>query len=169
MRSCHLRLGNQSCLFTLILSIKNVFAILNTPMRDQAPPTAHLTPHSPYLIISIFVKSLLLTSFSQYGGNITCSHFLRNQNEYYSPSILTGKLNRSHYKKSLNLHKFFLPLAQERLLSVQASRSHSDTPQSAGLLWTSDRPEAETSAWRNTTLTRDRHPSPRRNSNQQFQ
>ena len=30
----------------------------------------------------------------------------------------------------------------------------------AGLLWTSDRPVAETSAWQRTTLTRDRHPWP---------
>jgi hypothetical protein len=31
------------------------------------------------------------------------------------------------------------------LLTVEASRSHSDTPHSAGLLWTSDQPDTETS------------------------
>jgi hypothetical protein len=31
------------------------------------------------------------------------------------------------------------------LLSTEASQSHSDTPHSVGLLWTSDHPEAETS------------------------
>jgi hypothetical protein len=31
------------------------------------------------------------------------------------------------------------------LLVVEASRSHSDTPQSVGLLWTSDQPDSETS------------------------
>jgi hypothetical protein len=31
------------------------------------------------------------------------------------------------------------------LLTVEASRSHSDTPHSVGLLWTSDQPDAETS------------------------
>jgi len=38
-------------------------------------------------------------------------------------------------------------------------------PQSAGLFWTSVQPCAETSTWQHTTLTRDRHPCPRRDSN----
>jgi hypothetical protein len=37
-----------------------------------------------------------------------------------------------------------LPVGQAVLIS-EAARSHSDTPQSVGLLWTSDQPEAETS------------------------
>ena len=40
------------------------------------------------------------------------------------------------------------------LLIVEASRSHSDTPHSFGLLWTSDQPDAETSSWQYTTLKR---------------
>jgi hypothetical protein len=36
------------------------------------------------------------------------------------------------------------PLGQGVLI-VKASRSHSDTPHSVGLLWTSDQPVAETS------------------------
>jgi hypothetical protein len=44
-----------------------------------------------------------------------------------------------------------------------------DTPHTVGLLWTSDEPEADTSTWHLTTLTRDRHPCPRRNSNPQTQ
>jgi hypothetical protein len=32
------------------------------------------------------------------------------------------------------------------LLIIDASRSHSGTPHSVGLLWTSDQPDAETSA-----------------------
>ena len=54
------------------------------------------------------------------------------------------------------------------LLIVEDSWSHSDTPQSVGLLWKSDQADAETSTWQHTTLTRDRHPYPRRNSNPQF-
>jgi hypothetical protein len=43
-----------------------------------------------------------------------------------------------------------LPMAQQPpvgqgLPTVEASRSHSDTPHSVGLLWTRDRPVAETS------------------------
>jgi hypothetical protein len=42
-----------------------------------------------------------------------------------------------------------------------------DTPQSVGLLWTRDQLIAETSTGQHTTLTRDRHPCPRRDSNPQ--
>ena len=43
-----------------------------------------------------------------------------------------------------------------------ASRSHSlDKPNSIGLPWSSDQPDAETSAWERTTFTSDRHPCPR--------
>jgi hypothetical protein len=61
------------------------------------------------------------------------------------------------------------PLGGLGLLIIKASRSNSDTPHSVGLLWTSDQPVAETSTWHHTTLTRDRHPCPRRDSNPQSQ
>jgi hypothetical protein len=60
-------------------------------------------------------------------------------------------------------------LVGQGLLTVEASRSHSDTPQSVGLPWTSDQPVAETSTRQHTTLTRDKHPCPRRDSNPQSQ
>jgi hypothetical protein len=46
------------------------------------------------------------------------------------------------------LVKFFPPVAQQPLvgqglLIIEASQSHSDTPHSVGVLWTSDRPDAE--------------------------
>ena len=52
---------------------------------------------------------------------------------------------------------------------IEASRSHSDTPHSVGLLWTSDQLDAETSTWQLITLTRDRHPCCQRDSNPQSQ
>ena len=45
----------------------------------------------------------------------------------------------------------------QALLIIEVSRSHSDTPHSLGLLWTSDRPDAETSTWKHKTLTRERY------------
>ena len=54
------------------------------------------------------------------------------------------------------------------LLIIEASRSHSDTPQSVGLLWTSDQPVAETSTWQHAKLTTDRHPWHRQDSNPQL-
>jgi hypothetical protein len=40
---------------------------------------------------------------------------------------------------------------------IEASLSHPYTPQSVGLLWTNDRPVAETSTWQHTTLKADRY------------
>jgi len=56
-------------------------------------------------------------------------------------------------------------LVCQGLLIVEASRSHSDPPQPVGLLWTNDQSDAETTIWQHTTLTRDRLPCPRWDSN----
>ena len=47
--------------------------------------------------------------------------------------------------------------------------THNDAPQSVGLLWTSDQSVAETSTWKHKTLTTDKHPCPRWDSNPQSQ
>jgi len=52
------------------------------------------------------------------------------------------------------------------LFVVELSTSHTHT---LGLLWTSDRPVAETSALQFTTITRGKHPCPRHDSNPHFQ
>jgi len=51
----------------------------------------------------------------------------------------------------------------------EESRSHSDTSQSVGLLWTSDQPDAQKSTWQNTTITTERHPCSQRDSKLHFQ
>jgi hypothetical protein len=43
------------------------------------------------------------------------------------------------------------PLVDQALLIIEASQSHSDTPHSVGLLWTSDQPDTETSTWQQAT------------------
>jgi hypothetical protein len=50
------------------------------------------------------------------------------------------------------------------LLIVQVSRSHSDATRSVELLWMDDRPVADTSTCQHIPLTRNRHPSPQRDS-----
>ena len=52
---------------------------------------------------------------------------------------------------------------------LDVSRSHDDAPQSVGLLWTSDQLVAETSTWQHTTLTTDKYPCPRWDSNPRSQ
>ena len=51
------------------------------------------------------------------------------------------------------------------LLFIKRSQSHSGTPHSVGLPWRSNQPDAWVSTWQQTTLTRDRHPCPWRDSN----
>jgi len=55
------------------------------------------------------------------------------------------------------------PLVGQGLLIIGASRSHPEVK----LL--SDLPIAKTFAWQHTTITRDRHPCPGRDSNPQSQ
>jgi len=43
------------------------------------------------------------------------------------------------------------------------------TSRSVGRLWTRDQPDAETSTWQHTTLAREGHLCPQRDSNQSFQ
>jgi hypothetical protein len=59
--------------------------------------------------------------------------------------------------------------ARASSLSRLHDHTQLDTPHPVGLSWTSDRPGAETSTWQRTTLTRDRHPCHRRDSNLQSQ
>jgi hypothetical protein len=47
------------------------------------------------------------------------------------------------------------PLVGRGLLIIEASRSHSNTRHSVGLLWMSDQPDAVTSTGQHTTLTRE--------------
>jgi hypothetical protein len=61
------------------------------------------------------------------------------------------------------------PPVGQGLLIIEDSQSHSDTPRSVGLLWTSDQPDAETSAWQHTTLSTDKRPCCRRDTNPQSQ
>jgi hypothetical protein len=49
------------------------------------------------------------------------------------------------------------PLVGQDLLIIEASRSHSDTPQSVEIHQTSDRPDAETSTGQHTAVTGDNH------------
>ena len=72
------------------------------------------------------------------------------------------------FAQIFNLQPFSVvqqPLMGQDLLIIGALQSHSDTPHSVGLLWTSAQYVADTSTSEHTTLTRDRHPCPQRDSN----
>jgi hypothetical protein len=67
---------------------------------------------------------------------------------------------------------YLFSMAQQPLvdqdLTVEASRWHSDTSHSVGIFCTGDQSDAESSTW-HTTLTRERHSCPWRDSNPQSQ
>jgi hypothetical protein len=84
------------------------------------------------------------------------------------------RLNTGNKMTIQMIEIFFRPVAQEPvvgkgLLIIKALRTHSDTPHSVGLLWTSDQPDARNSTWQQATLTWDGHPCARRDSNPQSQ
>jgi hypothetical protein len=59
--------------------------------------------------------------------------------------ITVTRVNQSRfYLGGFFFHGATAPVSQS-LLIIEASQSHSDTPHSVGLLWTSDQPDAETS------------------------
>ena len=52
------------------------------------------------------------------------------------------------------------PLVCQVLIIIKISRSHSDTPHSVGLLWTSDQPDAETCTWQYNNVHKREIPMP---------
>ena len=64
---------------------------------------------------------------------------------------------------------FHTPIMGFSLLIWGFLITHNDTPQSVGLLWTCDQSVAQTSTWQHTTITADKLPCPRWDSNPQFQ
>jgi len=81
----------------------------------------------------------------------------------------TIRIGAAGYYKTFFLPWRNSPLVGQGLLIIEGSWSHSDTPQSIVLLWTSDQPDAETSTWQHTLLPTDKHPCSRRDSNPQSQ
>jgi hypothetical protein len=73
---------------------------------------------------------------------------------------------------SVAIFLFVMPwqsVVSQGLLIIEVWQSHSDTSHFARLFWTNDQPDAELSTWQHTTVARDRHPCPRRNSKPQSQ
>jgi len=71
----------------------------------------------------------------------------RNEYGWPPPDVLLNRRSRNLVTISIPQTP---PVGQD-LLIIEVSRSHSDTPQSVGLLWTSDQPDSETSTWQQTT------------------
>jgi hypothetical protein len=100
--------------------------------------------------------------------NILCSEYQNLHRFQTSSNISSGSLCLDVYYS----HVLLCISSQSKLYSIlhflmvpqplvwislpcEFPRSHSDTPHWVGLLWTSDRPVAETSAWQHSIFTTD--------------
>jgi len=77
-------------------------------------------------------------------------------------SVLRGEKPETSHLRDFFIHG-------QGLLIIETSRSQWDTPQSVGLLWTSDQPDADSPIWQHTTITRDTPPFHQRDSNPKSQ
>jgi hypothetical protein len=80
---------------------------------------------------------------------------LKNVEQLYVEYCYTGFHQNGTINMDIADRNLFFTMAQQPLvgrglLIIEDSRSHSDTPQSVGLLWTSDQPVTETSLPDNT-------------------
>jgi len=109
--------------------------------------------------------NFLISALSKFGKKYWSRNMSRKKRLiYHFPHMLTF-YNECKFLFSHDWTAF----SGKGLLYVEASPSHSNTPHSVGFLWTSDRPDAGTSTLQRTTLTREKHPCPLRDSNPQFQ
>ena len=129
--------------------------ILQVEAPEQAWPTeAFLTFLKFRIVPQIIPRPLLSTSLQFIFSQSPCCH----------PAGAACRL----FALPINKYRFVFP-KHNSLLIIQTTWSHSDTPHTLGILWTSDQPDAQTSTWQNTTFTRDRQPCPRWDSSPQFQ
>jgi len=136
----------------------------------------------------VFISYIRTTSEVQFhapvglpSGNIPGINWIGTWVDYRTCSK-DGDENRDssisiHIQTTFIIHfrtSFLFPCFGSRWMARDFSlsslpRSHSDTPNSVRLLWTSDRPVAVTSTWQHTTLTTERHSWSWRDSNPQSQ
>ena len=157
---------------------------------------SHKSSSNLYLILLLFNDTLISWSFKWHlDGHlgwmwkevtIVFMYFMcirveawgisRQMDIYVTASILIKYINIKAHRNVIDHNSSYStvspmaqqPLVGQDLIIIEASRSHSDTPHSVGLLWTSDQPDAQTSTRQNTTLTTDIHPCLWRDSNPRF-
>jgi hypothetical protein len=99
---------------------------------------------------SLDMGKLQTNNYNKYNNNNYSMHTLRNLSILFS---------HCYYLVFVFTMTWQPPVGQG-LHIIEDSWSHSDIPQSVGLLWKSDQPDAETCTWLHATLTRDRNPCP---------
>ena len=133
-----------------------------------------LPPTTPFLPYGIPPKSFISAYHAWTILNMESIASHKTENQILITKEITANAPSPESLKTYFREVFFFSMAQQPLvgqglLIVEASRPHSDTSHSVGLLWTSDRPDAQTSTWQLTTLTGNRQPFRRRDSKPQSQ
>jgi hypothetical protein len=93
-------------------------------------------------------------------GNLSASRSVHLRSEERTFSYLFSSRMGGPSTQSGSFYFFFWCNSPTRVRATSSMRfqiTHSVTPHSVELLWTKDRPVAEISTWRHTTLTRDIH------------
>jgi len=99
-------------------------------------------------------QHILLRNLRHQTGHLNQSSFFHILTKYFNKAyLISSTAQRPCWARPPHYWGFTITLIQ----------------QSVRLLWMSDRPDAETSIWKHTTLTRDRHPCPRLESNPKYQ
>jgi hypothetical protein len=96
--------------------------------------------------------------------SIACSRYIQWYISYWQSLSMAC---RRYIQWYISYIQFQSDLFYVWLLKNEVSTriSHSDAPQSVGFLWTSDHLVAKNSTWQHITLTTERHPCPRWDSN----
>jgi hypothetical protein len=120
-----------------------------------------------------FSKLLIVIYLVRLFGSVArrvCKHKQRNRECYRYTTMTWAKLHPRIPVFNWQFSLFFSSLVWTLLPThgMCCTWSHSVThthTEPVGLLWTSDQPDRVTSTWQHTTLTRDRYPCHRRDSN----
>ena len=176
-------LGSIYC--TLLFPVEAYLFISPTLLVSGVAGCISLNRHSigllgGWIFLSAVISSCICNT-SQLGSVRGTSYFRRLRSDIFFFSLIHDttqslEINWVFYS-DLNCYVVYLLEASPNGTAcfILAPHSwgfevtHNDAPQSVGLPWTRGQLVAETSTWRHTTLTTDKHPCPRRDSNPRSQ
>ena len=149
--SSHARQDLHRSLIIILCSLKGVYIYINVSEQHTG---------------SIFRVPFVITDSPTIQGDakVTWHHLLSLNIECEITYSLPCTNKTAYYIPCRYVHKLYMYVFPSRLDNLTAPR-----PPHWAHLWTGDQPVAKTSTLQHITLTRYRHPCPRRKSNPQYQ
>ena len=168
------------------MSVSLNFFQIHCSILEETEASDSLTKSVMYTVVNLrFCFRPFLFGFSGNGRNVAATNYLAGRSGtripakakdfIFSTIVQTGSWPHLACNLMLLFVCFFVFCGAAAQRGPWPTHSwgflitHSDASQSVGLLWTSDRFVAETSTWQHTTLTTDKHPCPRWDSNPRSQ